>query len=313
MRYRFRILLAVILIALLGAMLPIAALAQDSAQGDDGLLLRINGPVTVAENETIENVVVIGDNATIDGTVTGSLVVINGDAMVSGTVQDDITVFRGTLDLAATARVENVSIIRGEFARDPAASVTGAITEGDFRVNFWDWGVFWAFVWMGTTLTILVAGVIFAAVGSKQLKASGDTITSAPGPALLGVAAAWIAMPILMFMAFFTIIGIPLSVGYFLFVLPIFWFLGYLVAGTQLGRMILRSRYDEAHPYLAAMLGLLLLQIIGIIPFFGGLIAFLAGIIGSGALIVLGWRAWRGPEEAIVAAPEGTTTPRPAA
>jgi ABC-type Fe3+ transport system permease subunit len=91
-----------------------------------------------------------------------------------------------------------VSIIRGEFARDPAASVTGTITEGDFQVNFWDWGVFWAFIWMGTTLTILVAGVIFAAVGSKQLKASGDTITSAPGPALLGAAAAWLGLALLM-------------------------------------------------------------------------------------------------------------------
>lgn len=312
MKRGFRTLILIVFIALLAALLPAIVFAQDASQGEEGLLFRVNGPVTIASQEVVDNVIVFGDNVTVDGTITGSLVVINGDATITGQVHEDVTVVRGTLDLASTAVVENVSVIRGEFARDAGATVTGSITEGDFQVSPWDWGVFWAFMWAGGTLVVLTAGVIFAGIGGRQLKQAGDAIQRAPGAMALGVVAAWIAAPILMFMAFFTVIGAPLSISYFLFVLPVFWFLGYLVAGVQLGRTMLRSRYDEAHPYLPALLGLIILQVIGIFPVFGGLIVFIAGVAGSGALLVLGWRAWRGPGAVTTAAEAQFTTPNPA-
>lgn len=255
---------------------------------------------------------VIGDNAMIDGTVTGSLFVLNGDATVTGQVEQDIVVVRGTLDLASTATVGDVSVIRGNLVRDTGATVNGSITEGDFQVNFWDWGIFWALLWLGATLVTLVAGLVFAAIGGRQLKAAGDAAIREIGPTLLGAAAAWIILPILMVMLLITLVGIPLSLGYLLFVLPVIWFLGYLVAGTQLGRLILRSRYDEPHPYLSALLGLIILQIVGILPVFGGPITTLAGIVGSGALIVLAWRAWRGSGTEQNALQAQVTTPQPA-
>lgn len=295
MRRELRVVILLLTVIALFLLLPVAAMAQEVGSDEEGLLLRVNGPVTIAENEVIDNVVVISDNVTVDGTITGSLVVLNGDATINGVVNDDVTVVRGTLDLTSTANVNNVSVIRGDLVQDPAATVAGNITEGDFQVTPWDWGIFWGFIWLGSTLVVLVAGLVFAAIGGRQLRASGDTITRNIGPSLLGVVAIWILLPILMFFVFFTLVGIPLSIGYFLFVLPVVWFLGYLVAGTQLGRLILRRRYDDPHPYLAALLGLIILQVIGILPIFGGFVAFLAGLIGSGALIVLAWRAWRGP------------------
>jgi hypothetical protein len=312
MKRRTRALILFAIVALITALAPATILAQETTEGEDGLLLRINNPVTLAESEAEQNVVVIGDNATIDGTVTGSLFVLNGDATVTGQVEQDIVVVRGTLDLASTATVGDVSVIRGNLVRDAGATVNGSITEGDFQVNFWDWGIFWAFLWLGATLVTLVAGLVFAAIGGRQLKAAGDAAIREIGPTLLGAAAAWIVLPILMVMIFITLVGIPLSLGYLLFVLPAIWFLGYLVAGTQLGRMILRSRYDEAHPYLAALLGLIILQIVGILPVFGGLITTLAGIVGSGALIVLAWRAWRGSGTEQNALQVQVTTPKPA-
>lgn len=312
MKRGFRALFLIVIIALLAALIPAAVMAQDAREGEEGLLLRINGPVAIGSQEIVDNVIVFGDNVTVDGTITGSLVVINGDATITGQVHEDVTVVRGTLDLASTAVVENVSVIRGEFARDAGATVTGSITEGDFQVSPWDWGVFWAFMWAGGTLVVLTAGVVFAGIGGRQLKQSGDTLLRFPGAALLGIAGVWILLPILMFMAFFTVIGAPLSIAYFLFALPVFWFLGYLVAGVQLGRTILRSRYDEAHPYLPALLGLIILQIIGIFPVFGGLIVFIAGVAGSGALLVLGWRAWRGPGAELTMPQAQVTTPNPA-
>lgn len=213
--------------------------------------------------------------------------------------------------LESNSRVNDVAVARGELERDQGATVTGSINEGDFQVSPWDWGVFWAFIWIGSTLVVLVSGLIFAGVGGRQVKAAGSHMVNDLGPTLLGILTAWIVLPALMFLVFFTLVGIPLSISYFLFALPILWFLGYLVAGTQLGRLIVSSRANDAHPYLPALLGLIILQVIGIIPFLGGLIAFIAGLVGSGALLVLAWQAWRGrgaePEPAQVQ----TTSPTP--
>jgi hypothetical protein len=291
---RLRSIVLIMVIALVAALTPSIALAQEISSADEGFLLRVNGSVVIASQEIVDNVIVIGGDATVEGTITGTLVVVGGDAIVTGTVMEDITVVIGTLDLGTDARVNDVSIIRGDLVRDPGAVVGGTITQGDYQVNFWDWGVFWAFMWAGMTLVVVTAGVLFAAVGGRQLKQIGSTIGRAPGPTILGVIVAWIVLPMLMVPVMLTIVGIPLSFGYFMFVLPVFWFLGYIVAGTQLGRAIWRTRADDANPYLPAMLGLVILQLITIIPVLGGLIAFLAGVAGSGALLVVAWRAWQG-------------------
>jgi hypothetical protein len=289
-------LLILAVITLLVTLAPATVLAQEISGGEEGLLLRVNGPFTISAQDRIDNVIVINDDAVVDGTVTGTLFVINGNAVVSGRVDQDVTVVNGTLTLEPGSTVKNVAIVRGTLVRDTGATITGSISETErFGIDPRAWGIFWAFMWFGTTIAILAAGLVFAAVGGRQLKAAGDTMTGNVGPSLLGVVVAWMLLPVLMVFAVFTVVGIPVGIGYFLFILPVVWFLGYLVAGTQLGRMILRSQRDVRNPYLAAILGLLILQIIGLFPVFGGLIAFVAGVVGSGALVVMGWRAWRGP------------------
>lgn len=307
-----RSILIVTLALLLLALTPAIALAQEFGTDTEGFIFRVNGPVTIAQGETVDTVFVVEGDVTVDGVLDGSLVVINGDAFVTGEIRDDVTVVRGTLDLGPSAEVTNVTIIRGELVRDTGAAITGSISQGDFQVSPWDWGVFWAFIWVGSTLVVLTAGVIFAAVGGRQLTAAGNTLRRDFGQTLLGTAAVWIVLPILMFMVLFTVIGIPLGVGYFMFVMPILWFLGYLVAGTQLGRVLMGRRGDDRHPYVPALLGLLILQILGIVPVLGGLVGFLAGVVGAGALIVLGWRAWRGPEPVASPVQPEMTTPKPA-
>ncbi|HEU5424709.1 MAG TPA: polymer-forming cytoskeletal protein [Nitrolancea sp.] len=284
----------VFLVSLVLALLPLVALAADGTNDSGELLLRINGPVTVSQNETHDAVIVISDNATVDGTVTSALLVIDGDAVVSGRVDGDVTVVNGTLTLASTAQVKNVSSVRGNLNQDPAATVSGKISRSDLVVDAWVWGVISAILWIGMTIAVLAGGLIYAAIAGRQLKATGDLIVSQPGPTLLAAALLWIALPLLMAAVIATIVGIPFGLGYFLVVLPVVWFLGYLVAGTQLGRLIMGRRRDAERPYLAALLGLLLLQVLGLIPWLG-VFSFLAGIVGAGALALMAWHAWRKP------------------
>jgi hypothetical protein len=292
MSRKIRILLLVV--SALLALVPAVVLAQDT--NDDGdFLLRINGPVTIGPEETHEVVVVISDDLMVEGVVDSAAVVVDGNMTVTGRVDGYITVVSGTLTLLPTAQVDDVEIIDGTLVRQEGAVITGDLSERDDFLNVWQLAVASVFFWLGMTLVVLAAGVIFAAVAGRQLKAAGTQIAQQPGPTFLAALLAWIATPVLMVLAIFTLVGIPMGVGYIVFVLPILWFVGYIVAGTQLGRLMLRRRADDEHPYLPALLGLIVLQAVGWLPWFGGLIAFVAGVIGSGALLLLAWRAWRGP------------------
>lgn len=279
------------------ALVPMAALAADG-DGEGDLLLRINGPIIVGPDQTYDNIIVIGDNATIEGTLTGSLFVVNGDAVVTGRVDTDITVVRGTLTLGATAETRNVSVIRGTLIREPGATVTGDITRSNLNISAWTLGIVSILFWAGMTIAVLAAGLIFAAIAGRQLTTASSLIGQETGPAIVAMLLAWVAMPVAMVMISFTLVGIPIGIGYFLFVLPVLWFLGYIVTGTLLGKSIIHRTVETERPYMAAVVGLMILQLIGLIPWLGGLLGFVAGIAGSGALLLLAWRAWRGPRSA---------------
>jgi hypothetical protein len=94
----------------------------------------------------------------------------------------------------------------------------------------------------------------------------------------------------------FTVIGLPLGFAILLVLLPIMWILGYVVAGTRLGFFIdeLRgARTDLEHPYLTSVIGVAILQLIGLVPWVGGFVVLLAGLFGAGAIVVHAWRRVR--------------------
>ena len=79
-----------------------------------------------------------------------------------------------------------------------------------------------------------------------------------------------------------SLVGIPLGIGLFLALAPLY-FVGYVTAAFLLGRLLIkvpRSRIG------AAPIGLLILQVISLIPFLGPLMWVVATVIGLGALVV---------------------------
>ncbi len=308
---RWRLLLPLLTIALL--LFPGVALAQGTTNVND-LLLRIDGPITVNANEEVGTVVVISDNAVVSGIVRHELIVINGDATVTGTVEGSVTVYRGTLDLRGNARVNgDVNLIDSDIVRAPASTVQGSINNGSVTWSGWELFAFSVYLWLSGTIALIVAGLIFAAVGGRQMTAAGGLMTRQTGATILSAVLVGFGIPILAVVAMLTVLGIPLGLGLLLFLIPALWFFGYLVAGAKLGMVILRQQTSN-HPYLATTLGLVLLQAVGLVPFLGGLVGLLAGIFGTGALVLLGWNAWRGPSAgtpAAPAAPSRTIEPAP--
>lgn len=284
-----------IIIALFAALLPVSAAAQSLDESDD-ILIRINGPIEVPADQTIDAVVAISDSATVAGVVREAVVVIDGDVTITGRVEGEVSVIRGTLTLGPGASVDDVFLYRSELNRDPSATVLGDIE----RSNDLSFGrgsaIFSFFFWLGSTIAIVIAGLLFAAIGGKQLNAAGALGTTRVGQSLVATIVLWLVVPVVAVMAMVTLIGIPAGLGILLFLLPALGFLGYIVAGTRIGTLIVRRSAEPAdHPFLAATVGLLVLQILALLPILGGFVAVVLGLYGAGCLVYLAIQGWKRP------------------
>lgn len=268
---------------------PGLAAAQTADDADEGFIFRANGDVTVATGEEMGAVIVANGNAIVDGAITDTLWVISGDATVTGEVDGDIVVIDGTLHLAPGATVDNVTLIRSTLDRAADATITGELTEQDNLVSFgWAGAVFSIAMWLGVTVVLILAALLYAYAGGRQLTGTGELMRERWGASIVTGLALFVGLPILAVMAFFTIIGIPLGLAILLVVMPALWVLGYLVAGTWLGRMLTSAlgRVDRPErPLLAAALGVLVFQLVGLVPALGPMLTILAGVIGAGALV----------------------------
>lgn len=276
------------------ALVPAVALAA-TPDTDDDVLVKVHGPLSLGPNDRVRTLVVVDGNADIAGSVSHTFVIVDGDATLSGSVEGNVVVVRGTLTLRPAARVAgDVTLVRSDLNRESGATVGGDVTNRSFEWSGWDFVLLSIYLWISLTIIIVIAGLLFAAVGGRQLTGSGNLITNQLGGTIVAAIIAGILIPILAVIAMLTILGIPLGLALLIVLIPGLWFFGYLVAGTKLGAVILRRPRSE-HPYLAALLGLILLQVIGLIPFLGGVIDLIAGVLGTGALVLYARNAWRGP------------------
>lgn len=290
---RVALVLAAAIVALLLA--PGRVLAQEET---DDIYVRFNGAVDLADGESVDVLVAINGEARVAGTVRDTLVIVNQTATISGDVGRDAIVFNGTLHLEPTAHVGgDVVLIDSTLSQAEGAVVAGSVVERSgasigaelSRVT----AAFSVAAWLGMTLLFLLVALGWAAVGGRQLSGIAGLLGARPGLAAGAAAIFWLAVPIVAFVAFVTVIGIPIGITLLVVVAPLLWGLGYVTAGTRLGFFLADLRHatpDLAHPYLEAMVGVGILQLIALIPIVGGIVVALAGMFGAGAIVVHLWR-----------------------
>lgn len=284
-----------VLVAALAALLPAAALADDQANDTDGLVLRVSGDYHLPAGETVESLIVIDGDAIIDGHVTDTLFVIGGDALIRGTVAGDTTVIRGTLEVTAAGVVDNVTLFRGTLVEHDGARITGDVDHTS--AWFWPGGVFLGMIFLvGTFVAIMLGGLFFAAVGGRQLATAAVSMGQAPGHTILWGLGLAIGMPLLAAILMVTLVGLPAGMAMLFMGIPFVGYLGYVVAGTWVGMLVLgrtRMAGEMRHPFAEVALGLLILQFVAIIPGFVFVAFILLGTWGAGALARMAWMAAR--------------------
>lgn len=312
--------------ALAAAMLPASVLAQDS--DEDGLLLRIGGSTRLASDESVGVLVTVSSDVVVDGRVDDGMVLLGSDTVVNGTVDGDIIAVGGSLRLGPDAVVTgDVAYNNTTFVTDADAVIQGTVRD-NLGVNLSrDVTRFVAWLslatWAGSTLLALAAGMVFAGIGGRQLWACAGNITRRPLQSLLSIIALWMLGAVLVVVLFISILGIPVALAIVL-ILGAVWSLGHIVAGTRIGAALTRRSIDDrtiAHPYLPALIGITVVQLVALVPVLVGLLAAYAtaddatglsplsvlavtvswsinavigivGMLGAGAMIYYAWRAW---------------------
>lgn len=292
-----------------------SASAQDAATGDrtGQWAAGANDPITVGAGETLSTVIGLRNQVRIDGEVEDALLIIDGDAIINGTVSGQVVIISGTVTLGPDALVSDILLFRSEITQQPGAIVTGNIETRSnvFFLEWWNSPFFALAIWLILTLFLIAGGVIFVLAAGQQFTDFAFAVTHHILANIVTGLILWMALPVLGVLVMLTIIGIPLGLVIFGLVLPGIWWLGFTVVGARIGLLVLRivnRRNAGNHAVVAALIGMLALQLTSLLPYVGGTIIFWSAVYGSGALLYHLTRGRRGrpidPELAAYAGPE---------
>ena len=270
--------------------------------------MRFNRDLGVAAGDSVSLLVVGGADATVAGTV-GAVLVLGGTAELLPTARvGHLTVANGAASLRQGAVVQgDVQLLDSELRREPGVTVAGEVVHGYRRRIAEGLRTFGLLIGVGVWLAVLLGGLVATGVAPGGVRRAGRVLTAEPGTTALAAVVLWIAAPFAAVAVMGTVVGLPIGLGLFVFILPTLAFLGYLVCGIRLGDVAMRRMRSPGapeRPFLAAALGLFLLPVLGMIPVLGGWVTMGAVIGGSGAVLLATWRGGRtrGPHDAPVPA-----------
>ena len=301
-----RLILVVATIAILMGLAAPAVLAASPTNTGGEVLMAFNGDITVPAGEQADAVIVTNGTATIAGEVK-NVVVISGSAVLNGATLQNVFVTNGTVTLGAGTTVSgDVRTIDATVTQDPTAVVSGSIRAADADLIAFGAAIVPLIVlfFLGFALVTIVAALALAALAARQVRSAEELISHEPVETFIFGLAGLVVVPLAAILMMATIIGLPLGLAILLMVWPAAAFAGYLIAGIWIGEWLL-YRGDTPRPerpYLASVLGLIVLQVTGIVP----LVVPIASLFGFGAVLLLAWRTFRQHGASPVVTPPAT-------
>ncbi len=307
------------IVAIAGAMLIVllllvpVALAADALPHSGRVLISTQGDVTIPAGEQADFVMVVDGTATIAGEV-NTIFVVNGAANLTGAKTETVVAVNSPVNLGdGTVVLGDVMTANSLVQQSGSAEVVGEVK--DMQASFIALGVVLApaliLMWIGFGLAVIAAGLLLAGVAGRQVRAAEALISHEPVLTFATGIVAMVLIPLAAFLLIATLIGAALGVGILIALWPLVAFVGYLVAGIWIGDWVLQQRrpaVSRERPYLAAVIGLLILQALGLVPVLG-IVSTLVSLFGFGAVVLLAWRTLRAGGGTHVAVAGATPAP----
>lgn len=262
------------------------------------------GNVTVRPQAGIAGMArLFGSSVTMDGRIDGDLQAAGQSVKVDGEVRGNVRLEGATIELGPKARIGgSLHYASGsELRRDPAATIAGPVVRepaqksgAEGRGGMGDGrrpghGPFWA-GGIVSYLALLACAAVFLLVVPTFSRQAPERIRSEPWLSLAIGFGSLVAVPMLAVLLFVTLLGIPLGIAV-MALYPVLLLTGFLVGVLFVAQLLppalrkpLPLTFKSAIAYCA--LSLLLVLLVGLVPFVGGLAIGLVSIAGIGACVL---------------------------
>lgn len=272
-----------LVIAMQTTLFKSSALANSSGVLPDGTLIR-HADTVISPSQTVEEVVVVGHNVTVQGRVTDNLIVINGNVYLTKTAKTGLILdIGGQVTSEPGAKVQNMVSLwfKGPFQNSLAVGSVGMLLVWALRVAV-------------SVLLLAIPVVISFFIKPWQGVMMNSLRDSARKAGFAGLLTTVLALGLGMLFAI-TVIGIPIAV--FVFVVYVFLgLIGLSLVSVWIGEFATRGQLDEKPKWLQSLIGATFLMAFSNIPLFGPLLLMVVWLLGNGAVsffVMEKIREWR--------------------
>jgi cytoskeletal protein CcmA (bactofilin family) len=292
----------------------------------NGDLVAFGGNVTISGNVK-GDVVTGGGNVKISGNIEGTLDARCGEMIIEGTIGQNVVLTTSRLILSSTAVLKGNLTYTSKRDADiqAGAQIYGAVNKEKSRMMIF-WGLlstiadylpeqpenwtewkdglpawFRVLLRLSSFVSLLIAGIIILSLYERHTIMVADRIISFPLKSLgLGLLFL-VGIPIAALIMFTTIVGIPL--GFIaLATCLVFSYISRIYVALAIGREILdRITDQEVRIIWHLILGLLIITLLSLIPYFiGGIIQLVCILFGLGGMLMAGRRVRVAPKEEVI-------------
>lgn len=257
------------------AFILLAACTCAFAKGED--VVRFYRDANIAQGAEANDVVVMGGNVTVFGRVNGNITALGGFVVLK----------------PGSYVGGEIVTIGGEVIKEPGAELIGRATTiymPHFIPSFatllkGGWLAMWATISILVLVGFLGLAILIIALIPDHMKTVVKSLETSFGIMLLwGFIWTILIVPIAAVLAISIIGVILIPVEILLVVLALI--IGYIGAGIFIGKHVLASFIKKPLPVVDAIVGIIILFLIGFIPFVGAVIKALFLLAGYGAVLV---------------------------
>jgi cytoskeletal protein CcmA (bactofilin family) len=264
---------------------------QVTIDGTIGESLRVAGGDVSLGGKVARNFSAAGGNISIErsATVTGDVDVAGGQITIGGSV-GKVQVASGELTVTGTAKVNGPLdyTSKNTASIEQGSAVSGKVTHHYPKAHNRNWHGIANFFKVMFMLSVLLSALIFLWVLPRSSQALAETWRDRFPSSLLWGLLSIIVWPILAILLLITGVGIPLGIGMFMTYAAVL-FLSLIVGAISLGNWVESALQRKAVPvgWLSAILGVILVELLGFVPILGFIILLLVYLAGLGTLVRL--------------------------
>lgn len=252
-----------------------------TGHADSSNVVKIGSDLTIERDIKVRNVLVIGGQITVEGTVENRVIAIGGPIVLTGTseVGGDVFALGGIVVRGKGARVHgNITEINTEDISDAISTALSDEWEG------WSW--IFAIISISIFLGVLVLTVLVVFFIPGPLRVISEAVREKPFKAMmLGVVGFMVVVPLAVLLAM-SVVGIFLIPLEMVIVLCAV-LLGFIAISHLVGNYFLTMIKRKNRSVMRETIwGLIILWVIGWVPYVGWIIKVTAIVLGLGGVIV---------------------------